>query len=64
MTLYYAYRLQAGEMPDDPAEWIDHTDWCDTPDSLREPVDRGKALELIEWDRLPGDRYRIRKETT
>lgn len=58
---YLVYRLQAGEGPEDPADWIDHTDWCETPDSLRFPVDRDKALELIEWDRQKGDRYCIRR---
>lgn len=59
-STYYAYRLQAGEAPDDPPDWICHTDWCETPDSLREPLSRDKALEIIEWDRQRGDRYCIR----
>ncbi len=56
--LFYVYRLQAGEGPDD---WIDHTLWCECPDGLREPVDRNRALELINWDRIAGDRYCLRR---
>ena len=58
---YYAYRLQSGESPEDPSDWIDHTQWCETPDSLREPLSRDRALEIIAWDRMPGDKYCIRQ---
>ena len=61
MPFYHAFRLQAGETPVDPDEWIDHTMWCETPDSLREPLSRDRALEIIDWDRTPGDRYCIRR---
>jgi len=59
-TRYVAQRLHAGETADDPNEWISHEDWCETPDPLREPLTRDEALKLIEWDRRPGDTYRIR----
>lgn len=58
---YHAYRRQAAENVADPDEWLCHEDWCETPEELREPLTRDGALELIEWDRKPGDRYRIDK---
>lgn len=59
MTRYSAERLQAGENAADPDEWLCHEDWCETPDEMRVPLTRDEALALIEWDRTPGDRYRI-----
>ena len=57
--LFYAYRLEATD--EGGTDWLDHTQWCETPDSLREPLDRDKALEIIDWDRQPGDKYCIRR---
>jgi len=61
MDLFVAFRLHAGESAEDEPSWLPHTDWCETPDPLREPLSRDKALELIAWDRSPGDKYSIRK---
>jgi len=58
---FHAYRLHAGEKKGDPNVWLSHEDWCETPDPLREPLTRDKCLELIAWDRAPGDRYCIRR---
>ena len=61
MTVYHAERLHASEVPGLDAVWINHEEWCETPDELREPLSRDEALELIEYDRRPGDTYRIRE---
>ena len=42
--------------------WVPHSDWDETPDELREPQTRDVCLELIDWDRTPGSRYRIRRD--
>jgi hypothetical protein len=62
--LFHAFRLHAAEKAGDPAVWLSHEDWCETPDPMREPLTRDRCLELIAWDRAPGDRYCIRRYVT